>query len=90
MVVSESMRKYPPVGILQRICTRDSVVLPSGVTVEKDVVCIIPVMAIQRNEKNYPDPEVFDPERFAPGNVSNIKKYTYLPFGEGNRHCLGN
>ncbi|CAD0195179.1 unnamed protein product [Chrysodeixis includens] len=88
MIISESMRKYPPIGVLQRICTRDSV-LPSGVSVEKDVVCMIPVMAVQRDEKYYPDPEVFDPERFAPENASNIKKYTYLPFGEGNRHCLG-
>ncbi|XP_026726535.1 probable cytochrome P450 6a14 [Trichoplusia ni] len=88
MVVSESMRKYPPIGIIQRVCTRDSV-LPSGVSVEKDVLCMVPVLAVHRDEKNFPNPEEFDPERFAPENVSDIKKYTYLPFGEGNRHCLG-
>ncbi|CAH0600158.1 unnamed protein product [Chrysodeixis includens] len=88
MVISESMRKYPPIGITQRECTRGSV-LPSGVSVEKDVVCMIPIFAIHRDEKNFPNPEVFDPERFAPENIADIKKYTYLPFGEGNRHCLG-
>ncbi|CAH2069113.1 unnamed protein product, partial [Iphiclides podalirius] len=89
MVMNEAIRKYPTVGVIQRRCTRDTV-LPCGqVKMEKDVIAVIPIYAIHRDERYYPNPEVFDPERFSPENVSKIPKFSYLPFGEGNRICLG-
>ncbi|XP_075979970.1 cytochrome P450 6a9-like [Anticarsia gemmatalis] len=88
MVVSESLRKYPPIGFLQRLCTKDTV-LPSKVNVEKDTAVVIPVFAIHRDEKYYPQADVFDPERFSPRNVQSLPKFTYLSFGEGNRVCIG-
>ncbi|CAH2069111.1 unnamed protein product, partial [Iphiclides podalirius] len=89
MVMNEAIRKYPTVGAVQRRCTRDTV-LPCGqVKMEKDVIAVIPIYAIHRDERYYPNPEVFDPERFSPKNISKIPKFSYLPFGEGNRICLG-
>lgn len=37
----------------------------------------------------FPNPEQFDPERFNKENKKNIKDFTYIPFGEGPRMCLG-
>lgn len=37
----------------------------------------------------FPEPEKFDPERFNKENINNIKQYSYLPFGEGPRICIG-
>ncbi|CAB3256130.1 unnamed protein product [Arctia plantaginis] len=88
MVVSEAMRKYPPVGVIQRKCTKDTM-LPSGVKIEKDSTVVVPVFAIQRDEKYFPNPQEFDPERFGPDNSNGITNYTNLPFGEGNRICIG-
>ncbi|CAH2099435.1 unnamed protein product [Euphydryas editha] len=89
MVMSETMRKYPPIGAIQRCCTK-STVLPFGqVPVHTRDVIVIPVFALHRDERYFPNPNKFDPERFAPENVSKIVKFSYLPFGEGNRMCIG-
>lgn len=89
MVMNEAIRKYPTVGVVQRTCTRDTVLPCGNVKMEKDVLAVIPIYAIHRDERYYPNPEVFDPERFSPENISKIPKFSYLPFGEGNRICLG-
>ncbi|KAL0895292.1 hypothetical protein ABMA27_011437 [Loxostege sticticalis] len=89
MVINEAMRKYPPIGSLQRECTRD-IVLPVGnVKVKKGNIVVVPVYGIHRDEQLYPNPDKFDPERFAPSNIANLPKFGYLPFGEGKRICLG-
>lgn len=41
--------------------------------------------SLHRNLKLYPDPEAFKPERFA----GDTKPYTYMPFAEGGRYCIG-
>lgn len=59
------------------------------VQIDKSTAVIIPVYGIHHDEKNFPNPENFDPERFNDENVNNIARYTFLPFGEGPRICLG-
>lgn len=41
------------------------------------------------DEKYFPDPERFDPERFSDENKHSIQQGTYLPFGNGPRNCIG-
>lgn len=89
MVVNEAIRKYPPIGSLQRECMKDTVLPVGNVKIEKGMVAVIPVFAIHRDENYYPNPDVFDPERFAPGNIDRLPKFGYLPFGEGKRICIG-
>lgn len=50
---------------------------------------IIPVSGIQNNSEFFPEPEKFDPLRFSKENATTIQNYTYLPFGEGGRYCIG-
>lgn len=44
---------------------------------------------VHHNADYYPDPETFDPERFMPENKHLLVPYTYLPFGQGPRNCIG-
>lgn len=61
-------------------------------TIEKGTVVVIPIYSIHHDPEHYPNPEVFDPERFneANGGIKNYRdKGVYLPFGDGPRMCLG-
>lgn len=87
--LSETLRKYPPLPILNRICTKEYKVPGTDTVLEKGVRVMIPVMGIQRDPEYYPDPETFDPDRFSEENRKNIKPFTFIPFGDGPRVCIG-
>ncbi|XP_046734958.1 uncharacterized protein LOC124404669 [Diprion similis] len=88
-VVSETLRKYPAVPILNRECTTETDLPETGLHVEKGTAIIIPVYGIHNDPEIYPDPEKFDPERFTEENIASRHPYAYLPFGEGPRNCIG-
>jgi len=95
MVLSETLRKYPPMMITDRLCVKKYELPPSqpgckNVIVEPDTVLMILIYALHRDPKYFPNPDKFDPERFNEKNKDNILPYTYLPFGLGPRMCIGN
>lgn len=49
----------------------------------------IPIYGIHLDEKHFPNPHKFDPDRFAQENLPNITPYTHFPFGSGPRNCVG-
>ncbi|XP_020800979.1 cytochrome P450 9c1 [Drosophila serrata] len=93
-VVSESLRKWPPAFIIDRMCAADFDLKDEEgeviVKLQKDELVHIPVAAIHHDPDNFPEPEVFRPERFDEEHKHEIKQFTYLPFGVGPRSCIGN
>lgn len=91
MVVSETLRLYPPAGAVDRICTKHY-------TLQADPPLeffpgdnlFIPILGLHLDPKYFNDPEKFDPERFNDENKHNIHPFAYLPFGVGPRSCIGN
>ncbi|KAL0822719.1 hypothetical protein ABMA28_004736 [Loxostege sticticalis] len=90
MCFYESMRMYPSVAYLMRKCTSKEYTFPEiNLTIDEDVKIMIPIQAIQMDEKYFREPTKFDPERFSFGAKDDIKKFVFLPFGEGPRACVG-
>ena len=50
---------------------------------------IIPVLGIHFDPQFYPNPNVWDPERFAADKVNARDSVEWLPFGDGPRNCIG-
>ncbi|XP_055529187.1 cytochrome P450 9e2-like [Wyeomyia smithii] len=92
MVVSEALRKWPPVVVSDRLCVKDYLCDDGAGTrfmIEKEQTIWIPNYAIHNDAKFYPNPSKFDPERFNEDNRSKINPATYFPFGIGPRNCIG-
>ncbi|RZB40440.1 p450 domain containing protein, partial [Asbolus verrucosus] len=88
-VLHETLRKYPPVPILNRRCTQDYTIPNTNVRLERGVDVVIPVLGIHTDPEYYPNPEIFDPDRFSEENKNTRPGFTWLPFGEGPRVCIG-
>lgn len=85
----ETLRKYPPLGILTRQAKSDYRVSGTNIAIEKGTPIAIPAFAIQHDPEYYPNPENFDPNRFAHDAKNKRDSSTWLPFGEGPRNCIG-
>lgn len=88
MVVNEALRKYPPIPILFRKCVKDYKIPGTDLIIPKDIKVLINVYSLHHDAEYFPDPLKFDPERFSDENIKNIKPFTFLPFGEGQRNCM--
>jgi cytochrome P450 len=45
---------------------------------------------VHRRRELWPNPEGFDPERFAAEPSAARHRFAYFPFGGGPRQCIGN
>lgn len=86
---TETLRLYPPVTNLSRETERDYLVPGMEFVLEEKTRIFIPTYAIHHDPEYYPDPERFDPDRFAPAEVARRDSVLWLPFGDGPRNCIG-
>lgn len=82
---------YPPLAYIDRECGEDFYSLEpiSSFKVPRGFPIYIPAFALQRDEKYFPNPSKYNPERFSEEKKGSIPSYAYLPFGLGPRECLG-
>ncbi|KAK6178151.1 hypothetical protein SNE40_012966 [Patella caerulea] len=86
-VMCESLRLFPPAQLSTRL-TREDVTI-GGYKFKKGMDIHIPICHLQKNPDFFPEPEVFNPERFTEEEKSKRNPYTYIPFGIGPRSCVG-
>jgi cytochrome P450 len=87
MVLSESMRLFPPAWLIGRTAVDDYEV--GGYHVPAGSVMTMSLFVVHRDPRYYPDPLRFDPMRWTPEEKAKRPKFAYFPFGGGNRLCIG-
>lgn len=80
---------YPPVANLNRITNANYKIPNTKHVLEKGTSVMIPVYSIQHDPEHYPNPEIYDPDRFSQEESSKRNPFAFLPFGEGPRVCIG-
>ncbi|EAJ6945605.1 cytochrome P450 [Campylobacter jejuni] len=82
-IFKESLRLYPPVGFFAREAKKDTQVRDK--LIKKCSGVVIAPWLIHRHEEFWTNPHGFNPSRFE----GEYKKDAYLPFGAGERICIG-
>ncbi|VVC35985.1 Cytochrome P450,Cytochrome P450, E-class, group IV,Cytochrome P450, conserved site [Cinara cedri] len=86
-VIKETMRLYPSVSGIMRML-KEPLYLNKYTIPPKTVVVVSPHI-LHRDENTYPEPEVFNPDRFLPEQCAERHPFAYLPFSAGPRNCIG-
>ncbi|KAM3961856.1 cytochrome P450 6B5-like [Aphomia sociella] len=88
-VFDETLRMYPVVDPLTRKALYDYKIPGTNVTLNAGTNVMVSARGIHYDEKYYPNPHKFDPERFSAENTKIRHPCAFLPFGIGPRNCIG-
>lgn len=89
MVVKEVLRVFPvaPITIRENLTEVDV----DGIgSVPKGTTFLIIMYTLHRMKSIWgPDADKFNPDNFTPENVAKRPAFSYIPFGNGGRNCIG-
>ncbi|GAA4357786.1 cytochrome P450 [Hymenobacter saemangeumensis] len=85
--VQEAMRLYPPAWMLDRVALAEDEY--NGLRIAKGTLFSVYLHGLHHDPKHWPQPQEFQPARFAPGAPKPLTHYAYAPFGGGPRLCIG-
>ncbi|XP_011616494.1 cytochrome P450 4T8 isoform X2 [Takifugu rubripes] len=88
MCIKESLRMHPPVPGISRKTTKP-ITFFDGRTLPAESRIGTSVFGIHRNASIWENPNVFDPLRFLPENISKRPPHAFVPFSAGPRNCIG-
>lgn len=87
-VIDESLRVYPTIWSVGRLCTEEDEL--GGYRIPRGMNVLVPIFHFHWNPRFWPEPTKFDPDRFSPQRRPAPDAPTYFPFGAGPRSCIGN
>ncbi|MBC7630096.1 cytochrome P450 [Aeromicrobium sp.] len=88
LVMKEALRLVPPVPVLARKTVKETEVLGHRIPAGRLVAVMMHLS--HHMDELWPDPETFDPERFAEHRREDkVHRYAWEPFGGGVHKCLG-
>jgi cytochrome P450 len=86
-VVTETLRLYPTAWAIGREALRDTHV--GGQHVARGTTVLISPWVLHRDIRFWDEPEAFRPERWSDGLANQLPRFAYVPFGAGQRVCIG-
>lgn len=86
-VFKEAMRLYPPAPVTLRHAEAETELCGYHIPAKADIV--LPIWSIQRDERYFPEPSAFKPERWNKEWEKSLPRFAYFPFGGGPRICIG-
>lgn len=87
MIIQETLRLHPPGWMIPRVTRHDDVIDGYRVPAGTSVALLVP--SIQRHADYWEAPHAFDPARFTPARSAGRHKCAWMPFGAGQRQCIG-
>ncbi len=87
-VLKETMRLYPPAWTTGREVAEEVEI--GGYVIPKGAQILASQWVVHRDPRWFPNPEGFDPDRWAPDRARDLPRFAYFPFGGGPRVCIGN
>ena len=87
MVLEEAMRLYPPVWVIDRNAIGEDVI--GDYRICPGTLVMLSQYVTHRHPAFWPEPERFDPGRFAPDATRHRPRFAYFPFAGGPRTCIG-
>lgn len=86
-VVDETLRLYPSGWIFDRTAQADDML--DGFAIPARSTVFVCPYATHRLPGLWPEPGRFNPDRFSPERTASREAFSYLPFGAGQRSCIG-
>jgi len=86
-IFAEALRLYPPLWAIARRAVRDCRI--GDCPIAAGSIVILSQYVTHRDARWFPNPEVFDPDRWTAQARSARPRFSYFPFSAGSRACLG-
>jgi cytochrome P450 len=86
-VVQETLRLRPPFWQITRTAVADDQI--DGYAIPAGTLVVSLIYAAHQHPEIWDAPERFDPERFTNEQVDGRHKLAWMPFGAGQRQCIG-
>ncbi|BFF96317.1 probable cytochrome P450 310a1 [Drosophila madeirensis] len=90
MCLKETVRKYPPLPIIERICRKSYTLPNTKFTIDEGKTLMVPLLAIHRDERYFSEPMKYKPLRFLHTEKSaECQSNAFIGFGIGGAQCVG-
>jgi cytochrome P450 len=86
-VLKEVLRLYPPAPVMTRVNATEVEI--GGKVLPSPTLIVMPIFIIHRHKVLWDDPNRFDPDRFLPEKEARYPRTQFMPFGFGQRICIG-
>ncbi len=87
MVLTESMRLFPPAWALGRMAQEECEI--AGYVIPKKSLVLMSQFVMHHDSRYFTDPMKFDPDRWTAEARLTRPQFSYFPFGGGPRRCIG-